>query len=64
MWLEQVLNIESMAWAIGMVELWLEMTSGTLMWEKSSSVPMIICICSVSAMTYMLIADLDIDMVI
>ena len=51
MWFKQVLNIESIAWAIGMVELWLEMTSGTLMWEKSSGISMIICICSVPAMT-------------
>ena len=51
MWSEQVPNIESIAWAIGVVELWLEMTSATLMWEKSSGISMIICVCSVSAMT-------------
>ena len=50
MWFEQVLNIESIAWAIGMIEWWLEMTSGMLMWEESSGISKTICICSVSAM--------------
>ena len=34
-----------------MIDLWLEMTGGTLMWKRSSGISMIICIGSVSAVT-------------
>jgi len=73
MWVERLLNSESIDWAIGMSDLSLKVTYGMLIWGRSSSLSMIICIYSMSAVTvhiyvnswlYMLIVDLDVDMLL
>jgi len=51
MWVERLLNSESINWAIGMSDLWLKVTCGMLMWGRSSGISMNICIYLVPAVT-------------
>ena len=68
MWVERVLNIESIDWAIGLTDLWLEVTCGTLIWGRSSGMEGVQVYwwiyvynqCLLWLCIYMLIVDLDV----